>query len=177
MALRQVSLHIMATTLAISQNCISLVTTIIIIVIIIINLLLLLLLLLLLPLSINAYTKPTYYGWCTDQISKNPHMFPGGVKNKWVGFTCPLGPHLRMDNTCSPMSLIDDLLFDLFILGSYLVVHTYVHSVAGYFSKTIWNSPLCTLCTRALHGKKWFRNRNGSVQFVPIPTRSEKNIK
>ena len=81
-------------------------------------------------------------------------MFPGGVKNKWVGFTCPLGPHLRMDNTCSPMSLIDDLLFDLFILGSYLVVHTYVHSVAGYFSKTIWNSPLCTLCTRALHGSQ-----------------------
>ena len=96
------------------------------------------------------YTKSTYMGWCTDQISKNPHVFPGGVKNKGVGFTCPLGPHLRMDNTCSPMSLMDDLLFDLFVLGSYLAVQAHFHSVAGNF-QSYWNSPPCTLvCTQAI---------------------------
>ena len=48
------------------------------------------------------------------QISISHNMDPVGVKNKGVGSACSLGPPLRVDTTCLPISPTDYVLF-LFI--------------------------------------------------------------
>ena len=71
------------------------------------------------------------------QISMPHHMDPVGVKNKGVGSASSLGPPLRVDTTCLPISLMDDVLF-LFICFEVLSCSSSIIPQCGrLFSKAI----------------------------------------
>ena len=72
-----------------------------------------------------------------SQISR-PHCTDcGGVKIHRVDSKCPLGPPLRVDTTCSPISPTDDFCFFFLNLGSFSAVQALYHRVARYFTKLL----------------------------------------